>query len=60
GHGAGGRASRGRFKPRVVVAVAVDDNQRVTDTLFMKGLTVFARPGKIADIQGKHICNEGR
>ncbi|MBN6043129.1 transcriptional regulator GutM [Citrobacter sp. ku-bf4] len=47
--------SGGRFKPRVVVAVAVDDNQRVTDTLFMKGLTVFARPGKIAAIEGKHL-----
>ena len=47
--------SGGRFKPRVVVAIALDEQQRVTDTLFMKGLTVFARPGKIATIMGKHL-----
>ncbi|EDS4155731.1 transcriptional regulator GutM [Salmonella enterica subsp. enterica serovar Gaminara] len=45
----------GRFKPRVVVAVALDEQQRVTDTLLMKGLTVFARPVKIAAMQGKHL-----
>ena len=33
-----GRSS-GRFKPRVVVAIALDDQQRIVDTLFMKGLT---------------------
>ncbi|MDI8752055.1 hypothetical protein MJH54_32220, partial [Salmonella enterica subsp. enterica serovar Montevideo] len=49
---AGSRISR--FKPRVVVAVALDEQQRVTDTLLMKGLTVFARPVKIAAMQGKH------
>lgn len=47
--------SGGRFKPRVVVAVALDEQQRVTDTLLMKGLTVFARPVKIAAMQGKHL-----
>lgn len=31
-----GRSS-GRFKPRVVVAIALDDQQRIVDTLFMKG-----------------------
>lgn len=53
----GGSASApgGRFKPRVVVAVALDEQQRVTDTLLMKGLTVFARPVKIAAMQGKHL-----
>ena len=33
-----GRSS-GRFKPRVVVAIALDDQQRIVDTLFMKGPT---------------------
>ncbi|WP_336219871.1 transcriptional regulator GutM [Citrobacter amalonaticus] len=47
--------SGGRFKPRVVVAIALDENQRVTDTLFMKGLTVFARPIKIPTIEGKYL-----
>lgn len=48
-----GRAG-GRFQPRVVIAVALDEQQRVTDTLMMKGLTVFARPLKIAALNGKH------
>ena len=45
----------GRFKPRVVVAIALDDQQRIVDTLFMKGLTVFARPQKIPAITGMHV-----
>ena len=49
-----GRSS-GRFKPRVVVAIALDDQQRIVDTLFMKGLTVFARPQKIPAITGMHV-----
>ena len=48
-----GRSS-GRFKPRVVVAIALDDQQRIVDTLFMKGLTVFARPQKIPAITGMY------
>ncbi len=48
-----GRSS-GRFKPRVVVAIALDDQQRIVDTLFMKGLTVFAQPQKIPAITGMH------
>lgn len=48
-----GRSS-GRFKPRVVVAIATDDQQRIVDTLFMKGLTVFARPQKIPAITGMY------
>lgn len=48
-----GRSS-GRFKPRVVVVIALDDQQRIVDTLFMKGLTVFARPQKIPAITGMY------
>ncbi|MED9589377.1 transcriptional regulator GutM [Escherichia marmotae] len=51
-----GRSS-GRFKPRVVVAIALDDQQRIVDTLFMKGLTVFARPQKIPAITGMHSAD---
>ncbi|WMI91312.1 transcriptional regulator GutM [Escherichia coli] len=48
-----GRSS-GRFQPRAIVAIAVDDNDRISDTLLMKGLTVFARPQKIPAITGMH------
>ncbi|WP_200552537.1 transcriptional regulator GutM [Kosakonia sp. LAM2021] len=44
--------SGGRFKPRVVLAVAFDQQDRVTDTLLMRGLTVFARPTKIDHVMG--------
>ncbi len=44
--------SGGRFKPRVVLAVAFDEQDRVSDSLLMRGLTVFARPVKIDTIRG--------
>lgn len=36
--------SAGRFKPKVILAMAVSDEGRVTGNFVMKGLTVFARP----------------
>lgn len=36
--------SAGRFKPRVVLAMAVSDDGKITGNFVMKGLTVFARP----------------
>ncbi|ENJ4070656.1 transcriptional regulator GutM [Enterobacter hormaechei] len=44
--------SGGRFKPRVVVAVALDEHNRVSDSLIMRGVTIFARPVKIPSIDG--------
>jgi glucitol operon activator protein len=38
--------SAGRFQPRAIVAIAVDENDRICDTLLMKGFTVFASPQK--------------
>lgn len=49
-----GRAG-GRFKPRVILALAFDEKNCVTDTLVMRGLTVFARPGKINALLGKGL-----
>ncbi|HGZ2320991.1 TPA: transcriptional regulator GutM [Shigella boydii] len=43
-----GRVGVGRGRHRL------DDQQRIVDTLFMKGLTVFARPQKIPAITGMH------
>lgn len=47
--------SGGRFKPRVVMALALDEQDRVCDTLLMRGLTVFARPRKITGLEGKYL-----
>lgn len=44
--------SGGRFKPRVVVAIALDEGNKVCDSLIMRGITVFARPVKIQAING--------
>ena len=46
--------SAGRFKPRAIVAIAFDDHDRVSDTLLMRGVTVFARPQKIPAINGQY------
>ncbi|PIN63736.1 hypothetical protein CKQ90_31955, partial [Klebsiella pneumoniae] len=35
---------------------AVDDNDRISDTLLMKGFTIFASPQKIPALAGKHIA----
>ena len=44
----------GRVNPPVVVALARGDQQPRPATLFMKGLTVFARPQKIPAIKGMY------
>ncbi|MEY8769412.1 transcriptional regulator GutM [Erwinia sp. ACCC 02193] len=36
--------SAGRFKPRVVLALAIGDEGRITGNFVIKGLTVFANP----------------
>lgn len=36
--------SAGRFKPRVVLALAVSDEGRITGNFVMKGFTVFSGP----------------
>lgn len=46
-----GRSS-GRFKPRVVIALAFDEQQNVRDSLMMKGLTIFARPRPVSQLHG--------
>jgi glucitol operon activator protein len=44
---------QGRVRPRAIVAIAVDEHDRVSGTLLMKGLTVFARPQQIPALEGK-------
>ncbi|CNF60573.1 transcriptional regulator GutM [Yersinia enterocolitica] len=46
--------SGGRFKPRVVMALAFDENMRVSDSTFMRGISVFARPRTLAHLHGLH------
>ena len=45
--------SGGRFKPRVVVAVALDENNKVCDSLIMRGMTVFVPRASASDLRQK-------
>lgn len=44
--------TQGRFKPKVVVAIAFDNHHRVVDSIVLKGLTVFSRPKPITNLTG--------
>ncbi|WP_413722451.1 transcriptional regulator GutM [Sodalis sp. RH24] len=51
GHVGVGR-SAGRFKARVVLALAFDGEQRVCDGFILRGITVFARPRRLTALIG--------
>ncbi len=46
--------SAGRFKARVVLALAFDRQERVCDAFVLRGLTVFARPRPLPVLIGLH------
>ncbi|KES17700.1 Glucitol operon activator [Gilliamella apicola SCGC AB-598-I20] len=47
-----GRSQTKWFKPRVLIAVSLDENQTVIDSISMKGITVFALPKAIPQLLG--------
>lgn len=47
-----GRAG-GRFRPRVVIAVALNEENRICGTLILRGLTVLAAPAVVPALQGR-------
>lgn len=46
--------TKGRFKAKTVVAVAFDENRYVTDSIIMKGWTVFSCPKSLSALKGLH------
>ncbi|MGQ0286369.1 transcriptional regulator GutM [Pasteurellaceae bacterium 22721_9_1] len=47
--------TKGRFKAKVVIAIAFDDDLTVVDALMMKGFTVFSSPQPVPELIGlKH------
>jgi glucitol operon activator protein len=50
-----GVSSQSRFKRRVYVALAVDRDERVIEAVKISGLTVWARPRKVADLRGRSL-----
>ncbi|MDO4626643.1 MAG: transcriptional regulator GutM [Pasteurellaceae bacterium] len=49
--------TKGRFKPKTIIAIAFDHNLNVVDTLIIKGYTVFARPKKLTILNNLHYSN---
>ncbi|OCG24317.1 hypothetical protein A9G22_04140 [Gilliamella sp. App2-1] len=51
-----GRSKSKRFKPRVLIAISLDKNKVVIDSILMKGITVFALPKPIIQLHGLPAC----
>ncbi|OCG13870.1 hypothetical protein A9G24_07120 [Gilliamella sp. App6-5] len=52
-----GRSKTKRFRPRVLIAISLDEHQIVIDSVLMKGITVFALPKPIAQLHGLSITD---
>ncbi|OCG17878.1 hypothetical protein A9G28_10165 [Gilliamella sp. Fer1-1] len=52
-----GRSKTKRFRPRVLIAISLDENQVVIDSVLMKGITVFASPKPIIQLHGLPIAD---
>lgn len=44
--------SKGRFKPKVVIAIAFDQNCCVVDSIMIKGFSVFSQAKQVSTLQG--------
>lgn len=42
----------GRFTPKIIIALATNEQGIITDSLYMKGFTVFARPKELNILTG--------
>lgn len=45
----------GRFSPKSVIVLVLDEQQKVVDSLQMKGLSIFARPQPLSSVIGLNI-----
>ncbi|HHT7857658.1 transcriptional regulator GutM [Pasteurella multocida] len=45
----------GRFNPKPIIVLAIDDNDTVIDSLQMKGFSVFARPQTCEQVIGLKV-----
>ncbi|MFC1079058.1 transcriptional regulator GutM [Pasteurella multocida] len=45
----------GRFNPKSIIVLAIDDNDTVIDSLQMKGFSVFARPQTCEQVIGLKV-----
>lgn len=47
--------SAGRFRPRVLLVMSVNDENTITGSFVMRGLTVFSRPAPEFQLHGQRI-----
>ncbi|MWN90771.1 transcriptional regulator GutM [Gilliamella sp. Pra-s65] len=52
-----GRNKTMRFKPRVLIAISLDEHQVVVDSVLMKGITVFSLPKPITQLHGLSVAD---
>lgn len=52
-----GRNQTQRFKPKVLIALSLDHDKKVIDSIWMKGVTVFALPKPIPQLYGLNITD---
>lgn len=52
-----GRSKSKYFRPKVLIAISLDDNQIVIDSVIMKGITVFALPKPISQLHGLSVVD---
>ncbi|MWN06203.1 transcriptional regulator GutM [Gilliamella sp. Pas-s95] len=50
-----GRSKGKRFMPRVLIAISLDENKVVIDSVIIKGITVFALPKTISQLHGLSV-----
>ncbi|WP_085247678.1 transcriptional regulator GutM [Gilliamella mensalis] len=52
-----GRSQTKRLRPRVLIAISLDEHQVVIDSVLMKGITIFALPKPIIQLHGLPITD---
>lgn len=52
-----GRSQTQCFKPKVLIALSLDHDKKVIDSVWMKGVTVFALPKSIPQLYGLNITD---
>jgi Glucitol operon activator len=47
--------TKSRWKPRTVVIIAANEDEKIIDFAYMKGISIFSRPKKIESLVGQPL-----
>lgn len=47
--------SKGRFKPKVLVVFAIDNENSIQDHFVLQGFSIFAKPQKLPQLAPRHL-----